>query len=204
MGRHAVLRPVSLVVINKGRRGHDRRETWLSGFWSSLLFTICKLNFSLLFFPFRTYSVSSRHEGVAAWSKMDKSSGPLPAGLPIYTLILLPLGTYCLWSLFSYISSPLRKYPGPFLARENFSAPPKHIRPGVTLLVPFSSSLGATFIRLHVHHILTSYQKLIHCLFTRMDQTLVPLSRIDGRIPPRIEAASRETWTSYSDCTSHH
>ncbi|OTB01036.1 hypothetical protein M426DRAFT_75440 [Hypoxylon sp. CI-4A] len=38
--------------------------------------------------------------------------------LPPTAFILgIPLVTYCLWSLFAYLSSPLRQYPGPFLAR---------------------------------------------------------------------------------------
>ncbi|RYP80987.1 hypothetical protein DL770_006032 [Monosporascus sp. CRB-9-2] len=42
----------------------------------------------------------------------------LLAGLSPMTLaFVLPLGAYCFWSLFSYYSSPLRRYPGPFIAR---------------------------------------------------------------------------------------
>lgn len=35
---------------------------------------------------------------------------------PYLMLIVVPIATYVLWSLFEDLSSPLRKYPGPLLA----------------------------------------------------------------------------------------
>lgn len=37
---------------------------------------------------------------------------------PLLLLLVIPLSTISLWNIASYFSSPLRKYPGPFLASE--------------------------------------------------------------------------------------
>lgn len=40
-------------------------------------------------------------------------------GSPLVLLLYLPLSTFLLWSLWGHLASPLRKYPGPFLASQS-------------------------------------------------------------------------------------
>lgn len=44
----------------------------------------------------------------------------LPGGLYL-AVLALPLGSYFLWCFLSFVSSPLRKYPGPLLASKSYS-----------------------------------------------------------------------------------
>ncbi|KAI5458779.1 cytochrome P450 [Mariannaea sp. PMI_226] len=51
------------------------------------------------------------------FSLLDGVGHLLRPSSPLVWLLLIPLGTASLWNIGSYFASPLRKYPGPFLAK---------------------------------------------------------------------------------------
>lgn len=91
---------------------------------------------------------------------------------PWVAVFVVPLITYLVWSLYEDISSPLRKYPGPFLARKTSFASVFRLYVGTSSSCCYSA--------------LETFQKLIPTLiWQRMDSLLVHVLELDGQRPAR-------------------
>ena len=97
------------------------------------------------------------------------------------------LSAICLlaiWALWSYLSSPLRKYPGPFLA----SKEPRPRRVHVTQHGPYGPSVGPTANPLSL--------SLSLC---RMDQPLEIVSHLTRQLSYRARGAAPTVWSRGAD-----
>lgn len=61
-------------------------------------------------------AIKMNHTSYLDTSILERAEGILRSNSSLFLYLVVPVSTISLWTIGSYFSSPLKKYPGPFLA----------------------------------------------------------------------------------------